>query len=168
VLSIIIILQETNKKKRNIFFLLLFVLVRLTTVELGVQYESTNEYLPQTNLSYQSLLLNNRFISLRENQYIRLTCVVSRAYPAATLHFPFDVDYRLERNTTIENDDQTYRTILVLIIRITRQLHKRLFHCQATQITNDKQNEQIRIHSNTLQMDVACKSSIDSARWFSF
>jgi hypothetical protein len=135
-----------------------FFVVRLTTVELGIQYDSTNQ-----NFSYQLLTGNNRFINLRENQLIRLTCVVSRALPAAILHFPFDIDYRLERNSTIENDDQTYRTILVLIIRIHRNFHQRLFSCQATQlqISNDEnKQEQIRIRSNILQMDVACKYSM--------
>jgi hypothetical protein len=99
-------------------------------------------------------------VNLRENQLIRLTCVVSRALPAAILHFPFDVDYRIERNSTIENDDKTYRTILVLIVRINRYFHKRQFHCEAIQIqTLNNQNtyEQIRIRSNALQIDVACK-----------
>ncbi len=131
----------------------ILILVRLATVELGVQYEHpTNE-----NLSQPS---NNQLVNLRENQQIRLTCVVSRALPAAILHFPFDVDYRIERNSTIENDDKTYRTILVLIVRINRYFHKRLFHCEAIQIqnlNNENTYEQIRIRSNTLQIDVACK-----------
>jgi len=76
------------------------------------------------------------------------------------LNFPFDIDYRIERNSTIENDDKTYRTILVLILRINRYFHKRLFHCEAIQkqiIKNENKQEQLRIRSNTLQMDVACK-----------
>jgi hypothetical protein len=146
-----------------------FCLVRLTTVELGTQlissYDSINEYIPnQTdpNLLHQSLILNNGRIHLRENQLIRLTCVVSRALPAASLHFPFDIDYRIERNSTIENNDKTYRTILVLILRINRSFQKHIFHCEATQrqiINNDNKPNQLRILSNTLQMDVACKYS---------
>jgi hypothetical protein len=154
------------KRKKNGIFYNIF-LVRLTTVELGIQYitsyDLTNDYISnQTdhNLPHQSLISNNRHINLRENQLIRLTCVVSRALPAACLHFPFDIDYRIERNSTIENVDKTYRTILVLILRINRYFHQRLFHCEATQIqiiNNENKQEQIRIRSNTLQMDVACK-----------
>lgn len=106
---------------------------------------------------------HNGSIYLREHQLIRLTCVVSRALPAAILHFPFDIDYHIERNSTTENDDNTYRTILVLILRINRYYHKRLFHCEATQsLNNDNENqhEHYRILSNILQMDVACKYAI--------
>ena len=93
---------------------------------------------------------------------IRLTCIVLRALPAAYIHFPYDIEYRVEKNSTIENDDKTYRTILVLIIRINRFLHKRSFHCEALQeqLNNDDNNKQEqyhRIHSNKLQMDVVCK-----------
>ena len=67
----------------------------------------------------------------------------------------------MERNSTIENDDKTYRTILVLILRVNRYLHKRTFHCQATQLqiinNESKQEKFLRILSNTLKMDVACK-----------
>lgn len=103
---------------------------------------------------------NNGSIYIRENQLIRLTCVVSRAFPAAILHFPFDIDYHIERNSTIENDDKTYRSILVINLRINRHFHKRIFHCEATQqqISNNENNqEQYRVFSNILQMDVACK-----------
>ncbi|CAF3682043.1 unnamed protein product [Rotaria sp. Silwood1] len=144
-------------------------LLRLTTVEFGAQlissYDSTNDHLSnQTdhNLLHQSLRSNNGSIYLREHQLIRLTCVVSRALPAAILHFPFHIDYHIERNSTIENDDKTYRTILVLILRINRYFHKRTFHCEATQSriynnnnNNENQQEQYRILSNILQMDVA-------------
>ncbi|UJR14833.1 hypothetical protein I4U23_001818 [Adineta vaga] len=143
----------------------LTVIVRITTVELGAQLisnqDSTKDYLlnqTDPNLVQQSLILTNGHIHIRENQLIRLTCVVSRALPAATLHFPFDIDYRVERNSTIENNDKTYRTILVLIVRINRSLHKRTFYCQANQLPTIKveQNvQQLRILSNTLQMDVA-------------
>jgi len=98
---------------------------------------------------------------------IRLTCVISRALPAAYLHFPFDIEYRVEKNSTIQNDDKTYRTILVLTLRINRYLHKRKFHCEAiqTQFINDEnkqqQQQQHRILSNILQMDVVCKYKID-------
>lgn len=112
------------------------------------------------NLIQQSLKLNNGHIHIRENQLIRFTCVVARALPAATLQFPFDIDYRVERNSTIENIDKTYRTILVLILRANRSLHKRTFHCQAIQIPSIKSEQhapQLRILSNTLQLDVACK-----------
>ena len=124
--------------------------MRLTTVELGVQYDHP------TNANTSSRLANARLLNLRENQFLRLTCVVSRALPAALLHFPFDVDYRLERNSTIENDDRTYRTILVLIVRIDRFFHQRHFHCEAIQIPT-LNHEHIRIRSNALQIDVACK-----------
>ncbi len=72
----------------------------------------------------------------------------------------------MEKNSTIENDDKTYRTILVLILRINRYFHKRSFHCEAiqTQLNNheNKQQQQHyhRILSNTLQMDVICKYKI--------
>ncbi len=96
---------------------------------------------------------------------IRVTCVVSRALPAAYIHFPFDIDYRIEKNSTIENDDKTYRTILVFILRINRFFHKRIFHCEAiqTQLINDEnkqQQQQHRVLSNTLQTDVVCKYKI--------
>ncbi|CAF0986525.1 unnamed protein product [Rotaria magnacalcarata] len=143
----------------------LIVMVRLTTVELGAQlissHDSINDYISnQTdhNLLHQSLRSYNGSIYLREHQLIRLTCVVSRALPAAILHFPFDIDYHIERNSTIENDDNTYRTILVLILRINRYYHKRIFHCEATQSSNNNnetQYEQHRILSNILQMDIA-------------
>ncbi len=90
---------------------------------------------------------------------IRLTCVVSRALPAAYLYFPFDIEYRVEKNSTIENDDKTYRTIVVLILRINRYFHKRSFYCEAIQtytINNDT-NQHHQILSNSLQMDVVCK-----------
>jgi hypothetical protein len=69
----------------------------------------------------------------------------------------------VEKNSTIQNDDKTYRTILVLTLRINRSFHKRIFHCEAiqTQIINDENKQQQppprRVLSNTLQMDVACK-----------
>ncbi|CAF1365858.1 unnamed protein product [Adineta steineri] len=143
----------------------LTVIVHLTTVELGTQlitsYDSTTDHkLNQTdsNLLQHSIILNNGHIQIHENQLIRLTCVVSRALPAAILYFPFDIDYRIEKNITIENDDKTYRTILVIILRINRHLHKRIFHCQAIQnskINNGNNQKQLRILSNTLQMDVS-------------
>lgn len=106
---------------------------------------------------------NNGHLRLRENQLIRFTCVVSRALPVAYLHFPFDIEYRVEKNSTIQNDDKTYRTILVLILRINRYFHKRTFHCEAiqTQLNNDEtkqeQQQYHRILSNQVQMDVVCK-----------
>ncbi|CAF1595565.1 unnamed protein product, partial [Adineta steineri] len=42
--------------------------------------------------------------------------------------------------------------------RINRHLHKRIFHCQAIQnskINNGNNQKQLRILSNTLQMDVS-------------
>ncbi|CAF0811340.1 unnamed protein product [Rotaria sordida] len=158
----------------------LTVTVRLTTVELGAQllssYDSTISHTSnQTdkNLLHQSsspthillntLSSNNEHIRLRENQLIRLTCVVIRALPAAYIHFPFDIEYRIEKNSTILNDDKTYRTILVLILRINRYFHKRIFHCEATQseLINDenqqqqqRQQQQHRILSKKLHMDV--------------
>lgn len=136
----------------NQLIVCVFVSVRLSTVELGVQYEShDDQWLNRTSRNHSGL-----FVNLRENQLIRLTCVVSRALPAAFLHFPFDVDYRIERNSSIENDDKTYRTILVLILRINRFLHQRLFFCQASQFQH-YHHEHIRIRSNPLQIDVACK-----------
>jgi hypothetical protein len=87
--------------------------------------------------------------------------VVSRALPAAYIHFPFDIEYRVEKNSTIQNDDKTYRTIVVLILRINRSFHKRTFHCEAIQrhLINDenKQQQDHRILSNSIQMDVVCK-----------
>lgn len=118
---------------------------------------------------FNSLLSNSGPIRLREHQLIRLTCVVSRALPAVHLHFPFDdIDYRVEKNSSIENDDKTYRTILILILRIHRSLHQRRFHCEAiqSQLTNNEnkpaeqpsvQLEQHRVLSNNLQLDVVCK-----------
>jgi hypothetical protein len=150
---------------KNNISIVKYILVRLTTVELGAQllssYDLINDHIiNQTDLQ-QSLTPNNGYLNLRENQLIRLTCIVSRALPAAILHFPFDIDYRVERNSTIENDDKTYQSILVLILRINRFLHKRIFHCQATQleiVNNEyKQDKYLRILSNTLQIDVACK-----------
>ncbi len=91
---------------------------------------------------------------------IRLTCVVLRALPAAYIHFPFDIEYRVERNSTQENDDKTYRTIVVLILRINRYFHTRTFHCEAIQAhaNNDETKQQYhRILSNSIQMDVICK-----------
>ena len=135
------------------------ILVRLSSVELGVQYQFHDDHwLNRTDRNHSQRLLN-----LRENQLIRLTCVVSRASPAVSLHFPFDVDYRIERNSTIENDDQTYRTILVLILRINRYYHQRLFFCQAIQ-HQIRHDEQIRIRSNVLQINVACKSCLIELR----
>ena len=115
-----------------------------------------------TQFLFNSIASNNGQLRLRENQLIRLTCVVSRALPAASIHFPFDIDYRLERNSTIENDDRTYRTIVVLILRINRFYHRRSFFCEAIQndpINDEKkqQQQQHRIRSNSLQMDVVCK-----------
>ncbi|CAF1279939.1 unnamed protein product [Adineta ricciae] len=143
----------------------LTVIVRPLTVELGAQLiinQDSSRDLPSNatspNLIQQSLKLNNGHIHIRENQLIRFTCVVARALPAATLHFPFDIDYRVERNSTIENNDKTYRTILVLILRINRPLHKRTLHCQAVQtpsIKSEQHAPQLRILSNTLQLDVA-------------
>ena len=145
----------------------LSLLVRPLTVELGAQLitnQDSSRDLPSnaTSSSFiqQSLKLNNGHIHIRENQLIRFTCVVARALPAATLHFPFDIDYRVERNSTIANNDKTYRTILVLILRINRPLHKRTLHCQAIQtpsIKSEQHAPQLRILSNTLQLDVACK-----------
>ncbi|CAF3767718.1 unnamed protein product [Rotaria sordida] len=144
----------------------LIVIVRLITVEFIGQlissYNSINDHISnQTdhNLLSQSLRLNNGSIYLHEHQLIRFTCVVLRALPAVSLHFPFHIDYHIEKNSTIENDDKTYRTILILIIRINRYFHKRIFHCEAIQKhlnnNNEKQQEQHRILSNILQMDVA-------------
>jgi hypothetical protein len=155
----------------------------VTTVELGAQllssYDSsvvhvanqtdTNLVLHQSSSSthflFNSLPSNHGHIRLREHQLIRLTCVVSRALPAAHLHFPFDIDYRIEKNSTIENIDRTYRTILVLILHIHRSFHRRHFHCEAIQSQlNNHENKQLqtleqhhRVLSNTLQMDVVCK-----------
>ena len=170
-------------RNKRIFIRSFFFLVRLNTVEVGAQlispYESSfghstnqtdkNLLFHQSSSSahflFNSLDANNGPLRLREHQLIRLTCVVSRALPAAHLHFPFDVDYRVEKNSTIENDDKTYRTILVLILRIHRSFHQRPFLCEATQsqLTNNenKQAEQSslehRVFSNSLQMDVVCK-----------
>ena len=147
--------------------------MRLTTVELGTQfvssYDANNDYLPNKtddNLFHQSLTSNNEYIHLRENQLIRLTCVVSRALPAAILHFPFEIDYRTLRNSTIENADQTYRTILVLILRINRYYHQRKILLSSNAIFKESI---MKINTNKLpsspihyKMDVACKSGIFS------
>lgn len=140
------------------------ILVRLKTVEFGAQlissYNSINDYISNKtddNISHQSLRSSNGSIYLREHQLIRLTCVVARALPLAILDFPYNIEYHTERNSTIENDDNTYRTILVLIVRVNRHFHKRIFHCEATQILNDNESEQNRILSNAVQFDVSCK-----------
>jgi hypothetical protein len=118
-----------------------------------------------------SLPSNNGHVRLREHQLIRLTCVVARALPAVQLFFPFDIDYRVEKNSSSENDDKTYRTVLVLLLHIHRSFHRRSFHCEAiqSQLSNNENkyneaNEQQqvlpptnRVLSNTLQMDVLCK-----------
>jgi hypothetical protein len=136
----------------------------LTTVELGVQFVSSDESISIDSLSTrnhtQSSDSKHGYIHVRENQLIRLTCVVSRARPAASLHFPFDIDYQLERNSTSQNDDQTYRTILVLILRIHRRQHQGLFYCQAIQHHNHTDDEH-HSRSNTLSMDVSCKLLFD-------
>ena len=170
--------RGNRSKTREIILFEIYILVHLTTVELGAQllssYDSTithtsnqtdNNLLHQssssTHFHFNSLSSNNGQLRLRENQLIRLTCVVSRALPAASLHFPFDIEYSTERNSTIQNDDKTYRTILVLTLRINRHFHKRTFHCEAiqTQLINDG-NKQYRKLSNTLEMDVVCKYKI--------
>lgn len=98
---------------------------------------------------------------MRENQLIRLTCVVTRALPAAYLHFPYDIEYRVEKNITVLNEDKTFRTVLVLLLRINRHLHKRTFHCEATQSElinhENQQQQQHRVYSKKLRMDVLCK-----------
>ncbi|CAF0988277.1 unnamed protein product [Adineta steineri] len=154
----------------------LTVTVRLTTVELGAQllssHDSTITYTSNqtdkdlfhqssssTHLLFYSLLSNNGQIRLRENQLIRITCVVSRALPAAYIYFPFDIEYRVEKNSTIENDDKTYRTILIITLRINRHFHQRLFHCEAsqTQFINDENKQEQQsppILSNKFQTDV--------------
>ncbi|CAF0878185.1 unnamed protein product [Adineta ricciae] len=162
----------------------LTVTVRLTTVELAAQLLTTHDSAISSvsnqtdkDLSHQSsssnhflfysLLSNNGHIRLRENQLIRLTCVVSRALPAAIIHFPFDIDYRVEKNTTLENDDQTYRTIVIIILRLNRFFHKRTFHCEAVQSQligdenkqdqqqqGEEQQPQHQVLSNTFQTDV--------------
>ena len=165
-------------------------LVRLTSVELGAQllspYESSlhsSSSLNYTEKTHQSSSTNHFLVQplttsdhgqirLREHQYLRVTCVVARALPAVTLTFPFDIDYRIEKNLTSQNDDQTYRTILVLILHIHRSHHRRQFHCEATQnqlnsndglesvspsVTEQAYSVQHRVLSNTLQMDVLCK-----------
>ncbi|CAF4568039.1 unnamed protein product [Rotaria sp. Silwood1] len=154
----------------------LTVTVRLTTVELGAQllssYDSTISHTSNqtdknllhqsssaTQISSNTLSLNSEHIRLRENQLIRLTCVVTRALPAAYIHFPFDIEYRVEKNSTTLNDDKTYRTIVVLILRINRHFHKRLFHCEGIQSEsinneNQQQQKQNRILSKKLHMDV--------------
>ncbi|CAF1583519.1 unnamed protein product [Adineta ricciae] len=161
--------------------------IRLTTVELAAQLLTTHDSAISSvsnqtdkDLSHQSsssnhflfysLLSNNGHIRLRENQLIRLTCVVSRALPAAIIHFPFDIDYRVEKNTTLENDDQTYRTIVIIILRLNRFFHKRTFHCEAVQSQligdenkqdqqqqGEEQQPQHQVLSNTFQTDVVCK-----------
>ncbi|UJR31889.1 hypothetical protein I4U23_019363 [Adineta vaga] len=152
--------------------------IRLTSVELGAQILSTHDSsIPSisnqtnkdllhqssssTHFLFYSLLSNNGHIRLHENQLIRITCVVSRALPAATIHFPFDIEYRVEKNSTIENDDKTYRTIVIITLRLNRFFHKRTFHCEAvqTQLIDEesKQQEQQQQHqilSNTFQTDV--------------
>lgn len=134
-------------------------------IQTSNQTDSHLRHQSSTHLLFNSISpSNHEHLRLRENQLIRLTCVVSRALPAATLHFPFDIDYRVERNSTTENDDRTFRTILVLILRITRIFHRRAFFCEAIQqdpINDEKkqqqQQQQHRIRSNSLQMDVVCK-----------
>ena len=153
--------------KTRFLRIVFFFLVRLTAVEIGIQFISPSDSIynyvsNQTdyNLLYRSLRSNNGSIQLHENQLIRLTCAVLRALPAVSLHFPFGIDHRIERNLTIENNDKTYRTILVLILRIHRHFHKRLFHCEASQIetiNNEKKQKSRRVRSNIIQMDVACK-----------
>lgn len=160
-------------------------LVRLTTIELGAQilsssssttYNSikplrtnhTDKNLPQYQSSLTKNFLSNKLslktehLRSRENQLIRLTCLVSRAYPAARIDLPFDINYRVEKNSTIENSDKTFRTLLVLLITVDRYLHKRSFHCEASQRQfnhdeNKQQSNQHRILSNSLQIDVLCK-----------
>ncbi|CAF3351027.1 unnamed protein product [Rotaria socialis] len=155
----------------------LTVTVRLATVELGVQllssYDSpishtsnqtdknllhqSSSSLPNHTL-FNSLSSNNDHIRLRENQLIRITCVVTRSLPTAYLHFPYDIEYRIEKNSTILNDDKTYRTILVLVLRINRSFHKRIFQCEATQTElinhENQQQHHHRIYSNKLWLDV--------------
>ena len=139
-------------------------------MELGAQFLSSDESIidplsPPPSSSnqtkkqafHQSSSSNNGYVHLREHQLLRLTCVVARARPAASLHFPFDIDYRLERNSTTENNDQTFRTILVLTIPVDRRHHQRLFFCQAIQRDSPLHEDQ-HVRSNTLLMDVACKS----------
>lgn len=156
-----------------------YILVRLTTIEVGAQILSYDSAISHTlnqtdkNLLYQSSSLahshfnalqsNSDHIRLRDNQLIRITCVVTRALPAAYLHFPFDVEYRVEKNSTTLNDDKTFRTVLVLNLRVNRHFHKRQYHCEAsqTQIINDEnqqqQQQEHRVSSKKLQMDVVCK-----------
>jgi hypothetical protein len=164
-----------SRRNANITFEI-SILVRLTTVELGAQLLSSSDsiliqsfnqtdkdLLHQSSSSahflFNSLSSNNGQLRLREHQLIRLTCVVSRALPAAYINFPFDIDYRVEKNSTQENDDKTYRTIVVFILRINRYFHKRTFHCEAiqTHVINDETKQHHRILSNSIQMDVVCK-----------
>ena len=123
------------------------ILVRLNNVQFGLQSLSSDSFLSNDNASLSS---RRSYIHLREDQLIRLTCVVARARPAAILSFPFDLDYQLERNSSEENNDQTYRSILVFIVRLDRRHHRKHFFCQA------QQNESV-IRSNDLFFDVACK-----------
>lgn len=127
---------------------------------------SVHQSSSSTHFLFNSLGLNHGHVRLRENQLVRLTCVVSRALPAAQLHFPFDVDYRVEKNSTLENDDKTFRTILVLTLHIHRSFHQRSFYCEAiqSQLTNNENKQaqesstlQQRVFSNRLQMDVVRK-----------
>ena len=166
----------------------------MTSVELGAQlispYESSlhsSSSLNHTEKTHQSSSTNHFLVQplttsdygqirLREHQYLRVTCVVARALPAVTLTFPFDIDYRIEKNITSQNDDQTYRTILVLVLHIHRSYHRRQFHCEATQnqlnsndglesvspATEQVYSVQHRVLSNTLQMDVLCKCTDES------
>ena len=99
----------------------------------------------------QSSIVSNGHIDLRENQVLRITCAVGRARPAAYLSFSSTIDYRIERNSTIENDDQTYRTVLVVIIRVNRSHDQRLIYCQGNQ------NDDLLVRSNPLLINVACK-----------
>ncbi|CAF3221358.1 unnamed protein product [Rotaria sp. Silwood2] len=169
----------------------LTVTVRLTTVELGAQllssYDSTISHTSNqtdknllhqsssaTHIPFNTLSSNSEHIRLRENQLIRLTCVVTRALPAAYIHFPFDIEYRVEKNSTTLNDDKTYRTIVILILRINRHFHKRIFHCEAIQsetINDEKQQQQQnRILSKKLHIDVlygpTCSHKIQYAPQF--
>ena len=115
------------------------------------------------HILFNSLLFNSGRIRFRENQLIRLTCVVARALPIAYLYFPFDIEYRIEKNLTILNDDKTYRTILVLVLLVSRNYHGQLFHCEAIQrqvINDENQQQHCRVLSNKLEMDVVCKYKI--------
>lgn len=131
-----------KKQQRQIFS----ILVVLSTIEIGAQIVSSDEY----SFNKSSIPSKSR-VDLRENQFLRLTCVVSRARPAAAIDFSRDVDFRLERNSTIENDDQTFRTIVVVTIRVNRSHDQRSIFCRANQ------KESLIVESMPILLNVSCK-----------